>query len=353
MVAVLVTGGSGYIGSALIAYLLRFKRITQVVNYDIKKPSWWYRRDIPEKYVLSQNSILDYQMLVSILEMYKIDIVVHLAACSSVTACNEDAYFADLTNKVGTETVIAAMKKVGCRNLVYASTSSVYGDDSDPPYTEDMEPAPVSTYGKSKLSGEEIILAEHPGNYFILRLFNVVGTSGYKRVDEGLTDMGFDRIFSALMSGKMTVYGNDYSTEDGTCMRDYVALMDVYRAFGLAIWRLVDSSNSELPTCRHIINIGSGVPTSVLGMINTWNEVSSCIQEERAGNKNCRRLKSVSYTYGPRREGDPDRVYADNSKANTILGWQPQKKIEDIIYDLAIDTNIADHGTQDDTSVVD
>lgn len=321
-VSVLITGHRGYIGSALVEFLRAESWVKKVVGYDIAD---------------GQN-ILDYDTLVSVLRSHDITVVVHLAALSSVTACNEDSRRATVMNQLGTRVLMAAMQTAGCFNIIYASTSSVYGrNEALLPYTEaNKESRPCSIYGWSKLEGEEVIIQDNRANFFIFRLFNVVGTSGFPHVDSKAS-AGYDRVFGALMSGHITVYGNDYDTADGTCERDYVALKDVCAAFVLGVKIITDEHIH-----REIINIASNTPTSVKSLIATWNTVSARIQNKEIGYDYCHPLPPVTCTHGPRRAGDPTRVYGSNEVAHKVLGWRPTKKIEDIIYDLAIDKNITD-----------
>ena len=299
-ISVLVTGGCGYIGAALMKYLRRDLEIKNVISYDI----------------VQGDNILNYEALVSRIRDHKINVVVHLAALSSVSACNEKPKTAKDINGLGTGVVVSAMAEAGCQNIIYASTSSVYGNSDIVPYTEDMKPAPCSVYGSSKLLGEGVIHDYHLGNYLIFRLFNVVGTSGFHDLDMK-TNAGYDRIFGALMSGHVTIYGNDYITADGTCERDYVSLKDVCQAFILGIKAITTQ-----PSLRITANIASNHPTSVMTLINTWNTIATT---------------PVTYIYGPRREGDPTQVYGLNGVAYKMLGWTPTRKIEDIIRDIAMD----------------
>lgn len=314
--SVLITGHRGYIGSALTR---RFQGYPyQVVGYDI----------------VDGHDILDYDTVLDILKKHDIKVVIHLAAMSSVTQCNESPIMADVVNRHGTEIILRAMKEAGCKNIIYASTSSVYGRSKDIPYTEQIAPDPCSPYGLSKLQGERVIRThyeDNDGNYIIFRMFNVVGTSGYHDIDTA-TSAGYDRLFAALESGSVTIYGKDYLTKDGTAERDYVALKDVCEAFYLAVQTVMSED-----VTRYTLNISTGELTSVQTMINTWNHISDCIEKGECGYELFPPLQRVKYTYGDKRAGDPAQVYGVNTNAKRILNWRPHRKIEDIIRDLIID----------------
>lgn len=304
--SILITGGSGYIGSALVEYL-KLDTNLEVYSYDI----------------LDNNDILDYDNLVDALKIYNITSVIHLAAMSSVTACNENPSEANQVNGYGTELILKAMKEAGCNNIIYASTSSVYGNSTDLPYVETQLPQPCSSYGSSKLLGEEAIKKHYEtnlGSYLIFRMFNVVGTSGFKEIDNK-GSAGYDRLFAALESGNLTIYGDDYPTNDGTGERDYIALKDVCKAYLMGV-NLLDSEKYV----RETINISTGSPKSVKQIVTSWNSKST--------------LPHVKYIFGPRREGDPCQVYGSNLRAHELLGWKPEKTMEDIINEISIDKNI-------------
>lgn len=318
---ILVTGDRGYIGSALIEYLKKDLFINKVVGYDM------YNGD----------DILNFDSLVNVITFNNIDIVIHLAALSSVSACNEDPTLAIKINGGGTRNILDAMKQTGCKHIIYASTSSIYGNnENDLPYTEDLTPSPCSSYGSSKMLGEQAIynhydLQGNCGNYLIFRMFNVVGTSGFPEIDSKVS-AGYDRLFAALESGQITIYGKDYNTIDGTCERDYVSLKDVCNAYLLGVKTILIHEN-----IREIVNICTCNPTSVREMLTIWNKVA------RSNNKlfgNSNKLPIVQHSYGPKRVGDPSKVYGSNEKAEKLLGWTPKRKIEDIIVDLVMDKKL-------------
>lgn len=162
-------------------------------------------------------------------------------------------------------------------------------------------------------------------------MFNVVGSSGFEDIDS-ISNPGYDRLFGALQSGNVTIYGNDYSTYDKTCERDYVSLKDVCNAFIKGVYLLSHKKIQE------VINICTGLPQSVLSLIYIWNKKSTELKLSSIHNNI--HLPYITYTYGLRRQGDPDIVYGSNMKAINTLNWNPTKKIEDIILDLAYDKKL-------------
>lgn len=322
-VNVLVTGSSGYIGSSLIKYLDETQFIDKVICYDIS----------------DGNDILDEKCLVETLKLNKINVVVHLAALSSVSVCNENPKDAIHVNAIGTRTLLNAMSASGCKHIIYASTSSVYGDSDKFPYYERTFLEPCSPYGATKLLGEHTIynhynIKGNEGNYLIFRMFNVVGTSGFLDIDNKIS-AGYDRLFGALESGNVTIYGTNYCTSDGTCERDYISLRDVCKAYILGIKMMTENK------VREVVNICSGSPLSVKQIIIKWNSISLDIYSGRLNPEIFGPIPNVRISYGNRRIGDTTTVYGSKEKALALLGWKPRKKIEDIIRDLAIDKNLS------------
>lgn len=317
--AILITGHRGYIGSALKEYLHQHLSDDNIIGYDI----------------VDGDDILNYERLARVMKENTVRLVIHLAALSSVTACNENPAEAKRINGYGTEVVLKAMQSANCVHIIYASTSSVYGNQEELPYHERMNTQPCSPYGESKLQGEKVIQEYYRkgvivGSYLIFRMFNVVGTSGVPHVDKRVS-AGYDRLFAALESGHITIYGSDFPTADGTGERDYVALKDVCHAYLLGIKAI-----NENPHLREVVNISKGEPTSVQKIITIWNSITETIDGYN-------KLPKLTYQYGDRRSGDPARVYGQNSHAKDVLGWMPTRKIDDIIRDLAIDRNVR-HG---------
>lgn len=321
-VNILITGHKGYIGSALMRVLSQTAHINKVVGYDI----------------VDGDDILDYNRLRDVMIVNKPDIVIHLAAISSISSCNSNPKQAFMTNGKGTKNVLDAMKEAGCDHIIYASTSSVYGNNYNT-LTETTPLNPFSVYGLSKLVGEHAICnhfdyKQNHGGYLIYRMFNVAGTSGFSDIDSKVTG-GYDRLFGALESGNITIYGDDYPTFDGTCERDYISLIDVCNAYIRGINLLACKFN-----VREVVNICSGHSISVNSVIDIWNQVSSRISDNSDRYHKYSLLPIIKKKYGPRRQGDPARVRGSNKKSYKVLEWKPSKKMEDIILDLAFDKKL-------------
>ena len=306
---VFVTGGSGYIGSALCRMLSTLPYITGIKNYDIRESI--------------EDNIINLTRLTQSMIEFKPYIVVHLAAVSSITACNENVEEAIRINGIGTRNVLRAMEMSGCKHIIYASTSSVYGKSTKLPYKEKDIIKPYSAYGLSKLLGEHAMFNEYQkrkgGSYLIYRMFNVVGTSGFEDIDKK-SHPGYDRLFGALESGNITIYGSDYLTRDGTCERDYIALKDVCEAYIRGIQYIKYGFR-----IREIFNICTETPVSVKTMIEEWNKVNTSIG------------RKVNTKTGERREGDPAIVYGSGKKAQKLIYWKATIKVSDIIKDIQKD----------------
>lgn len=315
---ILITGYRGYIGSALYQYLLDKAPACKIIGYDI----------------VEGDDIMDFNKLVTVMQRENISLVIHLAALSSVTACNENLSLAVRINAEGTHKILKAMAVTNCQRIIYASTSSVYGNSEHLPYTEGDTPMPCSAYGSSKLLGEVAIHEHNPNSYLIYRMFNVVGTSGYPEIDNNVHP-GYDRLFGALQSGKVTIYGSDYKTTDGTCERDYISLKDVCDAYLAGIVQMAINNN-----LRDTVNVCTGTSISVKGIIKAWNEVSHGITSDGLHLTTCIELPYITPIIGKRRAGDPAIVYGSNDKAKQLLMWQSSRKIDEIIFDISIDKKI-------------
>ena len=323
MLNILITGHRGYIGSALTRYLQQQSIINNVVGYDL----------------VEGDDIMNVNKLTTVMIRENITVVIHLAAQSSISSCNDDPELANQINGTGTNNVLTAMKNSGCSNIIYASTSSVYGNESNQQYIESNYTVPCSSYGSSKLLGELAILNHYSdknitGGYLLYRMFNVVGTSGYSDIDNSVHP-GYDRLFGALQTGKVTIYGQDYDTVDGTCQRDYISLKDICNAYLQGAVKLSTTNN-----IRNIINICTSNPISVMQIIASWNSCHNKILIKDLAYTLCNKLPYITFTIGARRIGDPSVVYGSNSKAKEVLNWQPIRKIDDIIRDIAIDKRL-------------
>jgi UDP-glucose 4-epimerase len=291
---ILVTGGSGYLGSHLVRTIIKNGDIPIVV--DTEYPIF----DVP----FVQGDICDKNVLNICFEEYHIDCVVHLASFISVGEGETDPHSYYYNNVVSTLNVLKCMEEYNVKNIVFASSAAVYGE-SEGYITEESPKEPISVYGRSKLMCEKIIedfCNTHNFKFAILRFFNLSGRSlavPFKRK----TSMHLLDIAEDVAQGKkevLNVFGGDYPTKDGSCLRDYVHVMDVVNAILLSI---------NLKTSTHI-NIGS-VHASVFDVLKNFN---------------------IPFKIVERRKGDPHTLLNVSNKAKEVLNWEPEyTTIEEII----------------------
>lgn len=301
---ILLTGGAGYIGSAAGKFLIeQGHEVIVVDNLSkgkkelINTKAKFYHIDLTNKQELS-NVFLE----------NKIDVVMHFAAYKAVEESMENAVkYSD--NIIGTINLLNMMVKFNVKKIIFSSTAAAY-ESSDLPLNEEANTKPMSFYGFTKLESEKIIKwysKIHNIQYIIFRYFNVAGDIGLKYVDPDAKNI-FPIIIEVLNGKreKLTIFGQEYPTKDGTCVRDYVHLEDLIRAHSLAL-----NINSN-----EIINLGSGKGYSVKELIEDFNKTLD---------------KEIEYDSGPKRKGDPPLVLTNIDKAKQILNWTPEKTLQDMI----------------------
>lgn len=306
----LITGGSGYLGSHLA------KKLTEngfeVHILDIKKPQ--------HEYFNSYFYIDIRQDLDDIFKYNQYDIVYHLAGRIEVGLSKvEPTEFWDV-NVGGTVNLLNAMKKYNVKNIVFSSTAAVYLA-SDKPIKEYELKTNNSVYGKTKMACEEAII-DSGLNHIIFRFFNLAGADDSGFVGEN-HEPETHLIPNLLKQQAPLIYGDDYKTRDGTCIRDYVHVNDVAEACLLSYNYLTLNKTSQ------IINLGSGKGNTVLEVIKEIEQVLN---------------RNLNYNIAKRREGDPSFLVADISHAENLLKWKPKYSLSEIIktainYQKTIDTN--------------
>ena len=221
--------------------------------------------------------------------------------------------------------LLEMMPKYGVQNLVFSSSCTVYGQPEQLPVTEETPRLPAqSPYGNTKAIGEDIIRdavrAKLPVKALALRYFNPIGA--HPSAEIGELPLGvpanlvpFITQTAAGIRSSLTVYGDDYNTPDGTCIRDYIDVMDLADAHVAALRKLINESATSL---YDVINIGTGRGETVLNVIKTFEQVTGV---------------DVNYQIGPRRAGDVEQVYADVSKANQVLGWSARRPLAESLRD--------------------
>lgn len=305
----LVTGGAGYIGQHVVR-ALRAQGYDVLVLDDLSSGR---RELLPDDVPLVVGSITDRASLDESVGS-GVSGVVHLAALKSVeeSVGRPLEYFG--TNVEGTRLLLEAMTRHGVRELVYSSTAAVYGEVvGDHPLDEEAATIPVNPYGESKLVGEWIArdLARASGiSCVALRYFNVAGAGSPELVDPGTHNLVPVLIRSVLQGVEPEVFGDDYPTPDGTCIRDYVHVTDLADAHVAAV------AAARRDRGWRVYNVGTGRGASVLEVVQTLSRVAA---------------REIQPRIGPRRSGDPASVIADPGLIARELGWRARYGIDDIV----------------------
>jgi UDP-glucose 4-epimerase len=318
--AVLVTGGAGYIGSHAVQALVDSGQ--DVIIYDNLSAGHKEaaRRAGGGKAVLVEGDILDTDHLRRTIEGHRADAVMHFAAWLSVAESVRAPASYYRNNVGGALSVLDAMIATGVRHFVFSSTAAVFGNPEQTPITEDHPTRPINAYGETKLAVERA-LPHYDRAYGIrsvaLRYFNAAGADPGGALGEH-HDPELHVIPKAIDAaagrGTFQVFGEDYDTPDGTCLRDYVHVADLASAHLLSL----DALRRGAPST--VYNLGNGRPTSVRAILQSI---------ERIGGR------PVPYTPGPRREGDPAVLYASSDRIRRELGWAPKYEDVDTIVQTA------------------
>ena len=304
MPRILVTGGAGYIGS-ITAHLLARRGCELVVVDDLSRGHAQNIGSHPfHKLNLSETSAL-----ADVLARERIDVVVHFAAFAAVgeSAQNPELYFSN--NVGGTLSLLNAMSLARVKRLVFSSSAAVYGIPEKVPIQEEAPLAPVNPYGESKVQVERMLawLDRYSGLRSVaLRYFNACGSDPESGLGEGHhpeTHLIPLLLQAAVTENPITIFGEDYDTPDGTCIRDYVHVTDLAEAHVLALERLLAGQGSNA------FNVGTGAGHSVMEVLRAVEKVTG---------------RTVPYQIGPRRAGDPPALVADSGKLRHALGWKPK-----------------------------
>ena len=345
---VLVTGGAGYVGSVSVEALVAAGH--EVVVLDVLSKG--HRAAVQAGARLVQGSYGDADLLRALLRDSPVDAVLHCAARSLVgeSVANPALYYRE--NVTGGVVLLEALREAGVKRLVFSSTAAVYGTPATVPIREDAVHAPINPYGETKRTFEGA-LRWYAGAYGLrsvsLRYFNVAGASAANgEVHDPETHLIPNVLAAAEGRGEVTVFGTDYPTADGTCIRDYIHVEDLARAHLLALeatgsddartTAADDGSGTARATAAAAVAGaaetagdaagGSGAAAIALNLGNgggfSVREVLAAVEATTG--------RPVPYRVGPRRAGDPPVLVADANRARTVLGWEPARgNLEEIV----------------------
>lgn len=305
-------GGAGYIGSHTVRHLLDKGYEVLVADNLI----YGHKEAVDKRAKFVYADLLNPYSLDELFKNNKVDAVIHFAAFAYVgeSVNNPEKYY--YNNVIGTINLLHTMLKHNVKNIVFSSTCATYGEPKYTPIDEMHPQNPINPYGRTKLMIEQIF-ADYERAYGLrhiaLRYFNAAGCSADGKIGESHNPEThiIPLVLQAIKGERenIKIFGSDYDTPDGTCIRDYIHVEDLAQAHRLAVEKLEAYSGC--------INLGTGVGTSVKEIIAAAEAVSG---------------KKCPTEYAARRAGDPARLYADNTKAKAILGWQPKYlDIKDII----------------------
>ncbi len=322
MAKILVTGGLGYIGSHTVVALIDQGHQVSIID-DLSNSSLDVLEGIFK--ITGQNpdfqklDLRQFDAVKSYFDVNKnIDGVIHFAASKAVGESVENPLLYYHNNLTG---MINLLRFVSASKFIFSSSCTVYGTPDTLPITE-LAPikSAISPYGNTKQIGEEIlrdvVKAEQNFSAIALRYFNPIGAHQSALIGElplGVPQnlVPFITQTAAGLRSAIQVYGNDYETADGTCIRDYIHVMDLAEAHVVAVERLLNQKNNDR---FEVFNIGTGAGCSVLEVIKSFERTTQV---------------KLSYKFAPRREGDVVEIYADTTKARDILGWQASRNLDD------------------------
>ena len=302
----LVTGGAGYVGSHCCKAFARAG--WRVVVYDSLFRGW---RDLARFGELVIGDILDLPTLGAAMRAAEPDLVAHFAALTYVGESVEDPARYYENNSQGTWNILQAMRSVECGKIIFSSTAATYGEPLETPIPETHRQLPINPYGWSKLMVERMLADYAPAyglRYAALRYFNAAGADPEGEIGERHEPE--THVIPLAAKGALrddyafTIFGDDFDTRDGTCVRDYVHVADLASAHLKAAEHLLAGGEGGA------FNLGTGVGTTVKEIADAIEAVSG---------------RPLARTIGPRRAGDPPVLVASNAKAKAVLGWAPQR----------------------------
>ena len=322
--AVLVTGGTGFIGSHTVVELLEAGEDVIVIDNFFNSKPWVLNaiQDITGKgFGFYEGDVADKEMLRRIFRDCFIEEVIHFAGYKAVGESVQNPVMYYRNNIDTTLSLLEVMEEFGCRRLVFSSSATVYGIPEKVPVTEDAPLSAINPYGSTKLMIEnmcrELCQADNRWSIALLRYFNPIGAHESGKIGEDPNGIpnNLMPIILKVASGKtpiLSVYGNDYPTPDGTCIRDYIHVVDLAKGHLAAIKAVREDAGAMA------FNLGTGKGYSVLDIINAFEKVNEV---------------KVPYVITGRRAGDAAKCYSDPSKANKELEWKAERGIEQMCRD--------------------
>ncbi|MEM5011194.1 UDP-glucose 4-epimerase GalE [Niallia taxi] len=310
---ILVVGGAGYIGSHLVKELVEKEEVIVLDNL-----ATGHQESVDERAVFIKGDLGNAEDLEPIFSKYPIKAVMHFAAFSLVGESVQDPFKYYENNVANTLTLLKTMLKFNVKNFIFSSTAATYGIPEEEIILEKSNTAPINPYGRSKLMVEQILADFHEAyglNYVVFRYFNAAGAHESGEIGEKhdpethLIPIILQHLLGQRES--ISVFGTDYPTEDGTCIRDYIHVTDLAAAHIKGVEALLDGSKQA-----ETYNLGNGVGYSVKEVIETCENVTG---------------KKANVVLAERRAGDPARLVASSNKIYEDLGWKAERGLESII----------------------
>lgn len=324
--SILITGGTGYIGSHTAVELLNNnEEIIVLDNFCNSSPEVVDKiKSITKRdFKFYEADILDEEKLEEIFKNNKIESVIHFAGLKAVGESVQKPLEYYYNNISGTLNLLKVMKKYNCKNIVFSSSATVYGERETPRYIEEMGRGKTTNpYGTTKAMIEKILedvyVSDNEWKIYILRYFNPVGAHESHLIGDnpnGIPNnlMPYIQKVAVGELKELSVFGDDYNTPDGTGIRDYIHVVDLAKGHIKALEKLNKEKNGV-----YVYNLGSGIGHSVLEMVKTFEKVNNV---------------KVPYKIAPRRAGDLAEIYADPTKAEKELNWKTEKTLEDMCKD--------------------
>ncbi len=319
--AILVTGGAGYIGSHTVVELLNnHHEVVIVDDFSNSDPIVLERiKELTGKtFKFYELNLLEKEKLKEVFEANEIEAVIHFAGFKAVGESVAEPLKYYHNNITGTLVLLEVMKEFDVKKIVFSSSATVYGMDNEAPFTEDMPTSATNPYGQTKVFIEHILsdlhVADPEWSVILLRYFNPIGAHESGRMGEDPNDipnnlMPYITQVAVGKLDKLSVFGNDYDTHDGTGVRDYIHVVDLAQGHLSALDYTLEHSGVEA------INLGTGEGYSVLDVVNAFETANE---------------EDIPYKIVERRPGDIAVGYADANKAEELLGWKAQHSLEDM-----------------------